>query len=245
MLNLIRKISRSQDFSPGILGIILNPFYIARSELAHGIKSYSAYMNGRLLDIGCGIKPYENYFSVDSYVGLEIDSVQSRLIAQADKYYSGINFPFEDNSFECAICNQVLEHVFNPDQFLLEINRVLSHEGVLLLTVPFIWDEHEQPYDYARYTSFGLSHLAQKNGFRVIHQKKLGGNTSAIFQLINAYLFKVTLKQPIILKCIIKGLLIPLINIIGVLSKFIFPSNPDFYLDNIILLIKKNESLQK
>ena len=54
------------------------------------------------------------------------------------------------------MCNQVLEHVFNPDDFVREIARVLKPGGALLLTVPFVWNEHEQPYDYARYSSFGL-----------------------------------------------------------------------------------------
>src|SRR3546814_4577495 len=62
---------------------------------------------------------------------------------------------------------------------------------MLLLTVPFVWDEHEQPYDYARYSTFGLKSLLERNGFNVLTQKKLLADSSILFQLINAYMFKV------------------------------------------------------
>ena len=116
-------------------------------------------MNGRLLDVGCGRKPYRDLFPTKDYVGLEIDTPENRLRNQADIFYDGNSFPFEDHDFDGIICNQVLEHVFNPDQFVRELRRVLKSRGLLLLTVPFVWDEHEQPRDYARYTSFGLKSL--------------------------------------------------------------------------------------
>jgi len=90
------------------------------------------------------------------------------------------------------LCNQVLEHVFNPDAFLSEIYRVLKRDGKLLLTVPFVWDEHEQPSDYARYSSFGLKALLEKNGFRIIQHERIGADASILFQLINAYLYTVS-----------------------------------------------------
>ena len=71
------------------------------------------------------------------------------------------------------LCNQVLEHVFNPQEFLGELGRVLARGGRLLLTVPFVWDEHEQPFDYARYSSFGLKALLEQHGFRVLQHRKL------------------------------------------------------------------------
>ena len=65
----------------------------------------------------------------------------------ADRSYDGKTFPFSDGEFDAVLTSEVLEHVFNPDEFLSEINRVLRDDGVLLLTVPFVWDEHEQPFD--------------------------------------------------------------------------------------------------
>ena len=107
-----------------------------------------------MIDIGCGNKPYKNLFKhCKSYIGLEIESENKN---SADFTYDGKNFPFEDETFDSAVCSEVLEHVFEPNQFLKEVNRVLKKNGLIILTLPFFWDEHEQPYDYARYTSFGL-----------------------------------------------------------------------------------------
>ena len=100
-------------------------------------------------------------------------------------------FPFESEQFDSVLCNQVLEHVFNPDFFISEISRVLKPSGKLLLFVPFVWDEHEQPNDYARYSSFALKFMLEKHGFRLISQIKTCADATIIFQLINAYLYKI------------------------------------------------------
>src|SRR3546814_1285445 len=86
----------------------------------------------------------------------------------ADYFYYLKKFPFESDIFNSVLCNQVLEHVFNPDDFLQEIHRVLREGGMLLLTVSFVRDEHEQPSDYARYSTYGLKSLLERNGFTVL-----------------------------------------------------------------------------
>jgi SAM-dependent methyltransferase len=89
----------------------------------------------------------------------------------------------------------VFEHVFNPSEFLREINRVTKIGGLFLITVPFVWDEHEQPYDYARYSSFGLKHILSENGFEIVEHRKSNNGLEVIFQLINAYISKVTFTE--------------------------------------------------
>src|SRR3546814_19368424 len=91
---------------------------------------------GPMLDVGCGTKPYRELFELEEYIGLEIDSPSARTQSRADYFYDGKKFPFEAEIFNSVLCNQVLEHVFNPDDFLQEIHRVLREGGMLLLTVP-------------------------------------------------------------------------------------------------------------
>jgi SAM-dependent methyltransferase len=148
-------------------------------------------------------------------------------------------FPLPSNSFDSALCNQVLEHVFNPDEFLSEIYRVLKPTGKMLLTVPFVWDEHEQPYDYARYSSFGLKSLLEKNGFHVLDHKKIGADVTIIFQLINAYIFKVIQKWPRLVRLILTVSLMALFNILGLILGWLLPKNEDLFLDQIILVEKR------
>lgn len=63
---------------------------------------------------------------------------------------------------------------------------------MLLITVPFVWDEHEQPHDFARYTSFGLRHLLEKSGFEIIEHRKSVCDIRVVFQLLNGYIYKKT-----------------------------------------------------
>jgi SAM-dependent methyltransferase len=194
-------------------------------------------VHGRLLDVGCGTKPYERFFQVDEYVGLDIESARTRATRAADQYYDGRRFPFVDASFDAVLCNQVLEHVFNPNEFVAEMRRVLKPGGCLILTVPFVWDEHEQPFDYARYSSFGLRALFEHHGFAIEGHKKINPNVSVIFQLINAYLYKI-LPKPLIVHVLVCATLMAPISYLGVLLSKILPENEDLYLDQIILARK-------
>src|SRR3546814_15315557 len=144
-----------------------------------------------MLEVGCGTKPYRELFELEEYIGLEIDSPSARTQSRADYFYDGKKFPFEAEIFNSVLYNQVLEHVFNPDDFLQEIPRVLRVDGMLLLTVPFEWDEHEKPNDYARYSTYRLKSLLDRNGFNVLTQNKLLADPSILFPLLNDSHFKI------------------------------------------------------
>ena len=238
MLDWAKKYYRRQQFFPGIVGIFLNPFYFARAGLGNAMTDLAPSLSGRLLDVGCGTKPYRSLFNVADYAGLDIDSEPTRKRGIADYLYDGGRFPFEDAAFDSILCNQVLEHVFNPDVFLGEINRVLKPGGRLLLTVPFVWDEHEQPYDYARYSSFGLRALLEKQGLQILQHKKLAADASILFQLGNAYLYKITQNLPTPTKLFLTVTVMALINILGVLAGKLLPGNPDLFLDHVVLAEK-------
>lgn len=238
MLERLRKIYRRQAFFPSAVGLFINPFFLARSALRDAMKECAPQLSGRLLDVGCGTKPYRELFNVSEYVGLDIDNELTRDRGIADYFYDGTHFPFEDESFDAVLCNQVLEHVFNPDGFLLEIRRVLRPGGKLLLTVPFVWDEHEQPYDYARYSSFGLEALIQKQGLKVTEHRKLRPDASTLFQMINAYLYKISWRWPMVLRLLFTALVMAPVSLLGVVLGKVLPGNPDLYLDNVVLAIR-------
>jgi SAM-dependent methyltransferase len=239
MLNNFRSYYRRQMFFPGLIAVLFNPFYFARRNLASAISESSSTIHGNLLDVGCGTKPYRSLFKVEGYRGLDIDSPITRERGIADDLYDGKQFPYQGDSFDAVLCNQVLEHVFNPDDFLTEINRVLKPGGKLLLTVPFVWDEHEQPYDYARYSSFGLKALLENNGFKIVRHRKLAADATILFQLTNAYLFKLSQRWPMSLKLLFTGTVMAMVNILGVLAGKLLPNNPDLFLDHIVLAEKQ------
>ncbi|MCR4321040.1 MAG: class I SAM-dependent methyltransferase [Candidatus Brocadiaceae bacterium] len=239
MIKKLKKLINSEQFRPSILGLFLNPFFFARKGLFENIFALAKYISGKTLDIGCGQKPYEKLFNSSRYVGLEIETLENKKNKRADCFYDGKTFPFRDDEFESVIVSEVFEHVFNPDDFLNEIHRVLKPGGTLLITVPFVWDEHEQPNDYARYTSFGLRHILEKSGFEVIEHRKSVCDIRAVFQLLNGYIYKKTVTKNIYANILITAFFMSPFNILGELLSKVLPKNEDLYLDNVILLKKK------
>jgi SAM-dependent methyltransferase len=234
-LQKIKKRIKDEEFYPSlVLGKLINPFYFSRIGLLENIRHCSQIVTGKVLDIGCGRKPYKKIFPCKEYIGLEIDTPETRRRGYAEIFYDGKTIPADSGSFDCIIMSQVLEHVFNPDSLLQELWRVLKNEGHLLLTVPFIWDEHEQPFDYARYTSFGIDHLLQKNGFRIIEKRKTLADTRVIFQLINAYLYKVLMTKNNYVNLFISVFFMSPVNVLGAVIWRLLPRNPDLYLDNVV-----------
>ena len=238
MIKELKQLYANEQFNPRFIGLFINPFYFARKGLYQNVSELIPNLKGKLLDIGCGSKPYQSLCKVDEYIGLEIDDEGNRNHNYADVFYDGKTIPFENNAFDSILSNQVFEHVFNPNYFLKEVNRVTKIEGVFLMTVPFVWDEHEQPYDYARYSSFGLKHILNENGFEIIEQRKSNNGLEVIFQLLNDYIFKKTVTKSGYLNLLFMLLLMAPVNAIGLIISKIFPRNDDLYLDNIVLARK-------
>jgi SAM-dependent methyltransferase len=237
----LKALYSKEQFAPSFLGVFVNPFYLARKGIHREMVAMAGHVSGRVLDVGCGRKPYESLFKTKEYVGLEVDTPQNRATKKADHFYDGMGIPFEDNTFDAVICNQVLEHVFQPQAFLKELNRVLKPGGMLILSVPFVWDEHEQPWDYARYSSFGLSSILGNCGFRLVIEKKTLADLRVIFQLINAYIFKITATRSVIANLVVTAGIMSWFSLAGVLLAKIFPGNSDLYLDNVVLAKKARQ----
>ena len=137
------------------------------------LSQKSFLKDGKILDVGCGKKIYRNIFPENEYLGIDVKvSGRKNEEKYADMYFDGENIPFEDNYFDFIICTEVLEHCTNPSKLISEIYRVLKAKGRALITVPFIWGEHEIPYDFRRYTSYGFKKDIKKVGFKIIKFQK-------------------------------------------------------------------------
>lgn len=218
---------------------IFDPFFLATHALHRQISVIAPGFSGRMLDIGCGSQPYRAVFGAVDYIGLEVLQASAHGSAKlADAYFDGLNLPLRDGSVQHVLCTQVLEHVFEPAAFLEEAWRVMAPGGSMLLTVPFVWDEHEQPYDFARYSSFGLHHLARTHGFKVVLAKRTLADASLFAQLWLAYLYKVARPAPAWLrKPLLAAISLPT-NLAGLLLGRLLPANPDLYLDNVMVWSK-------
>lgn len=159
------------------------------------LREVAPQAHGRLLDVGCGSKPYESIFRpyVTEYVGVEHESTFSMTNASAhnvyaDAFYDGTRLPFADGSFDTVLSVQVLEHTPEPSELIREMARVLKRDGILILLAPFSFRLHEQPHDYFRYSPHGLRVLCEKAGLRIVEWRPRGSLWSLIGHKLNSYL---------------------------------------------------------
>lgn len=220
--------------------VFINPHYLPRRSLWLAMRRASVQLRGRILDVGCGVQPYRALMTAaESVIGLELDTEQSRVRKNADAYYDGRSIPFESASFDGVVCNQVLEHVFEPEQFIREIGRVLAPSGTLVLSVPFVWPEHEQPWDSQRYSSFGLKALLQRNGFHVLDHKKLVTGGAAICALVADWVNGKARRAPLPLRLTIRLVAACPLSLVGIfLTKVGSSDSEEFYLDNFVVAQK-------
>ena len=235
MIERVRNIHQRELFNPKIFGFFFNPFYTVRKELYQGIKDNSPYLKGKLLDFGCGSKPYKKLFNVEEYIGLDIEeSGHNHDNEEIDVFYDGKTIPFDDNCFDSIFSSEVFEHVFELETILKEINRVCKPNGHLLITLPFVMCEHEIPFDYGRYTSFGIKHLLEKNGFEIVKQTKTSDFIQTTIQMWNIYVYQNILKYKKVRFFLTPLVLVP-VTILGIILSKILPNSDNFYLSNIVL----------
>lgn len=235
IINYLKK----ESFQPNLIGLFLNPFYIIRRGIYRSIYKNKSYIKGILLDFGCGQKPYKNIFVVDKYIGIDIEkSGHEHSESQVDIFYDGKTIPFKDNYFDSIFSSEVFEHIFNLDEVCREINRVLKPNGFLVITIPFVWDEHEIPYDFARYTSFGIIDILSRHGFEIIIKEKTTGYIETIFQMINVYILESIFPKNKYIKILLTPIFIAPLTILGVVLNFILPKNNKLYNNNFIVAKK-------
>lgn len=151
----------------------------------------SKYLSGRLIDIGCGTKPWHYVVApyVEEHIGLDHeDSIHG--LEKVDLIGTAYNIPVADNTFNSAICTAVLEHLEEPINAILECKRVLKPGGNAIYSIPFIWHLHEEPRDFYRYSFFGINYLFQKAGFEILEVKPLSGFWVTFGQAFVYYLYR-------------------------------------------------------
>jgi SAM-dependent methyltransferase len=228
------------EFDPGIL----HPLYLVRSNLVKALRKQIPELKGKMMDFGCGLKPYESLFLVDEYIGVDYQGEGETFSHhKVDVFYDGHTLPFPDNHFDSIFSSEVFEHVFNLPEIIRELHRVLKPGGRILISCPFAFGEHEVPADYARYSSFAIQHLFNSSGFRVIHYEKTGSFIEAIVQLRIVYWDRnllVYLKNIPVLRTLARWVVFGGNNIWAKICKTLLPYNQDLYLNNIVLAQKSH-----
>jgi len=147
--------------------------YLHDKALKAFVKEHA---HGKLIDIGCGTKPYEELYTPYVTYSLGVDHTESiHGLSRIDVAATAYAIPVKEASFDTVLLTAVLEHLEEPETALTEMFRILKPGGTLILSVPLFWHLHEEPRDFYRYTKYGLSYLLTKAGFKTLQLKSLSG----------------------------------------------------------------------
>jgi SAM-dependent methyltransferase len=130
----------------------------------------------RMLDAGAGECAYKEFFPDIRYVSIDAAWGDPSWNYQHLNSVGALHLlPFKDHSFDAILCTQALEHLEWPRESVREFFRVLTPTGVLYLTAPMAHHEHQVPYDFFRYTSYGLDSICRRAGFTKVRITAFGG----------------------------------------------------------------------
>lgn len=145
---------------------LLSHNWLIKRALNAKICPALAQLSGVVLDLGCGERPFEMEIRkhATQYVGLDWGN---SLHPTPPDIFCDLNLPLplRDSIADCLVSFEVLEHLSEPAVMLAEAFRILRPGGKIIITAPFQWWVHEAPWDYYRYTEFGLRHLLARAGF--------------------------------------------------------------------------------
>jgi ubiquinone/menaquinone biosynthesis C-methylase UbiE len=128
----------------------------------------------RVLDAGAGIAPYRHLFDHVKYEAADFAQVDKEY-AQLDYVCDMTSIPVEDETFDLVFSSQVFEHLPEPIVALKEYRRILKPGGEAWVSAPLFYEEHEQPYDFHRYTQFAWRRMADEAGMEIRELEWLEG----------------------------------------------------------------------
>jgi SAM-dependent methyltransferase len=152
-----------------------------RGEAERAARELGSY---RVLDVGCGIKPYFPFFApyTSEYVGVDVGNPAADLEGSVE------NLPVADDSFDVVLCTQVLEHTTDPARAVRELERVAAPRGRVLASTHGVQVYHPAPDDYWRWTHAGLERLFRENGdWQSVTVRPGAGTAATIAMLVGTY----------------------------------------------------------
>ena len=167
-----------------------SPTYAVRAPLARWLRDEASraaarYERPRLLDVGCGTKPYERFFrdAVAEYVGVDVANPAAELEGTVE------DIPVRDGSFDLVLCTQTLEHANDPARAVRELRRVVAAGGRVLASTHGVQVYHPNPDDLWRWTHAGLERLFRENGdWSAVEVTPASGTTACLGMLVAIYI---------------------------------------------------------
>jgi SAM-dependent methyltransferase len=164
-----------------------SPTWAVRAPLAAWLEAEArtAGTGYRVLDVGCGPKPYYPFFAerASEYVGVDVVAHPAAdLVGRVEE------LPVEDGAFDLVLCTQVLEHCDDPAQAVRELRRVTAPGGRVLASTHGVQVYHPSPQDYWRWTQAGLQRLFETNAsWQSVDVLPGAGTATCLAMLLGTY----------------------------------------------------------
>lgn len=164
--------------------------FVVSVEIQHHEAMIREHAQGRLLDMGCGNVPFYEVYKdlVDDNVCVDWEnSLHENLFLDR---FADLNekVPLESASFDTVLLTDVLEHIAEPQLLMSEIARLLKAGGKALISVPFLYHLHEEPFDYYRYTEHALRRFCTNNGLEIVSLTTYGGAPEVLLDIVAKHL---------------------------------------------------------
>ncbi len=157
-------------------------------RLYDALWSERARIRGVVVDLGCGMKPYQPWLGGAATRWLGVDRPASVSgTPKADAFADAGAVPLRGGIADCVISTQVIEHVPRPWEVFAEAARLMRPGASLIVTAPQAQWLHEEPHDYYRYTKYGLMELARQAGLEPVRVVPFGGAIALVGFLVSSH----------------------------------------------------------
>ncbi len=146
------------------------------------LNAFSDEIRGAVLDLGGkrenkrgSFQPPEQQAQAWWYVNLD-------WVTTPNIFADVTRVPLQAESVDSILCTEVLEHLPDPQACVDEIHRLLCDDGIALVSVPFFYPVHADPYDFQRFTEDGLRRLF--GNFKFVDVYRMGGYPGTLGLLV-------------------------------------------------------------
>ena len=106
------------------------------------LKTILSLEKGKILEIGCLSGKIISILKTNGWKAYGIDIIDKPDVFDKDIMFIKHNvengIPFDDNFFDVVYAGEVIEHLYDTDEFIKEVNRILKNNGYFIVTTPNI-----------------------------------------------------------------------------------------------------------
>lgn len=223
---------------------ITNAFYLNWRHLSGSMRIALPYVRGRCVDVGAGTAPYQKFVVpyTSEYIVADYADTRKSMFSREEGVFvqaDVMNLPFDNATMDTVLLTQVLEHVIDPKKALRETQRILREEGVLILSAPFIYQAHAEPYDFWRFSEYGLQHLITQEGFEIIEFHHQGYIGTALVSIWNGFLWQAASRCKALRNTILLPILLTIFVGNNIIGRLLDCAKIPSYSPNFFVICKK------